>query len=415
MKYILIVLLSINIFAVDATLKIRKDTQLRAKISLVDSSQGVSRALSDKFFSILLSDLKISGHFIGDKNHYRESTLSSTVASNLKSKDYILKYRLSQGSGVKVDIILLSARDGHVVTKKDYRISSTSKYPFLAHKVISYINSTLKYTDISWINRYVVFSRYTTAKRSEIVLADYTMNFKKTVIRGGLNLFPKWADKNQRSFYYTSFSGTLPTLYRLNIYNGSKSRITSSQGMLVCSDVSSSGSRILVTMAPNAQPDIYEMSAGGGSARRVTKFSGIDVSGKYINGDSAIAFVSNRMGYPNIYKKSISGSAVSQVVFRGRNNNAVDTHKDKIVYSSRESHKRYGQNRFNLYLTSTTSSGTRPLTSSGVNQFPRFSIDGSTILYIKQYQNRSSIGYINLLSNQNLLFPLGEKVQSIDW
>ena len=149
--------------------------------------------------------------------------------------------------------------------------------------------------------------------------------------------------------------------------------------------------------------------------KRVTKFSGIDVSAKYINGGGAITFVSNRMGYPNIFKKSISGSAVSQVVFRGRNNNGVDAHKNKIVYSSRESHKRYGQNRFNLYLTHTDDSATRPLTSNGVNQFPRFSSDGSTILYIKQYQNRSSIGYINLRSNQNLLFPLGGKVQSIDW
>ncbi len=407
-------LVTINIFAVDATLKIKKDVEQRAKISLVDSSQGISASLSKKFFSILLSDLKISGHFIADKNHYKESSYNATIAPQFKSKEYILKYRLSQGSGIKIDIALISAKDGRTLATKDYRISSASKYPFLAHKVINSINDTLQYPDISWINRYVVFSRYTTAKRSEIVLADYTMNFKKIVIRGGLNLFPKWADKNQRSFYYTAFSGDRPTLYKLNIYNGSKSRIVSSQGMLICSDVNPSGSKILVTMAPNAQPDIYEMSANGGSQKRVTNFSGIDVSGKYI-GAGAIAFISNRMGYPNVYKKSINSSAISQVVFRGRNNNAVDTHKNKIVYASRESHKRYGQNSFNLYLTHTNDSSTRPLTSRGVNQFPRFSIDGSTILYIKQYQNRSSIGYINLRSNQNLLFPLGEKVQSIDW
>jgi len=416
MKYILMALLvTINIFAVDATLKIRKDVEQRAKISLVDSSQGVSVALNQKFFSILLADLKISGHFIADTKHHKESSYNALVAPQLKSGEYLLKYRLTQGADIKVDITLISARDGRTLATKDYRISSASKYPFLAHKVVSYINNRLQYPDISWINRYVVFSRYTTAKRSEIVLADYTMNFKKIVIRGGLNLFPKWADKNQRSFYYTSFSGAKPTLYRLNIYNGSKSKITSSQGMLVCSDVSSSGGKILVTMAPHAQPDIYEMSANGGSPKRVTTFSGIDVSAKYIGSEGAIAFVSNRMGYPNIYKKAIYGSAVSQVVFRGKNNNALDTHKNSIVYSSRESHKRYGQNSFNLYLTQTDDSSTRPLTSRGVNQFPRFSMDGSTILYIKQYQNRSSIGYINLRSNQNLLFPLGEKVQSIDW
>lgn len=406
--------MTINLFAVDATIKIKKDVEQRAKIVLVDSSVGISANISNKFFSIMQSDLKISGHFVADKKHNRESTLNHSIPTNLKSKGYILKYKLSTNNGLKIDIILVRGSDGIVVTKKDYSISSSTKYPFLAHKIISYINNTLQYPNIDWINRYVVFSKYTSSKKSIIILADYTMNFKKTVIKGGLNLFPKWADKEQTSFYYTSFKN-IPTLYKLNIYNGKKIKITTSEGMLVCSDVNDNGNKILVTMAPDAQPDIYEMNSNGGGKRRVTKFSGIDVSAKYINNGGAITFVSNRMGYPNIFKKPISGSAVSQVVYRGRNNNGVDAYKNKIVYSSRESHKRYGQNRFNLYLTHTNDSSTRPLTSNGVNQFPRFSVDGSTILYIKQYQNKSSVGYINLTSNQNLLFPLGGKVQSIDW
>jgi len=414
MRYMLLILLSIQLFAVDATLKITKDVEQRAKISLVDSSVGLSPSLSEKFFSILVSDLKISGHFVPDTEHYRESSQSNFIAPNLKSKEYVLKYNISQQSGLTIDIKLFRASDATLLTHKDYSVSSSAKYPFLAHKMVTYLNDTLKYPDISWINRYIVISRYTTAKRSEIVLADYTMSFQKTVIRGGLNLFPKWADKDQRSFYYTSFAGAIPTLYRLNIYNGSKTRITSSQGMLVCSDVNYDTNKILVTMAPNGQPDIYEMSASGGGASRVTSFAGIDVNGKYTTSGS-LAFVSNRMGYPNIFTKTISGSAVTQLVFRGKNNNAVDAYDNRIVYSSRESHNDYGQNTFNLYLTHTNDSSTRPLTSRGVNQFPRFSIDGSTILYIKQYQNRSSVGYINLISNQNLLFPLGGKVQSIDW
>jgi TolB protein len=154
---------------------------------------------------------------------------------------------------------------------------------------------------------------------------------------------------------------------------------------------------------------------GFGSKKRITNFSGIDVSGKYVDNGQSIVFVSNRLGYPNIFRKSINGSAVSQVVFRGKNNNAVDAHGDKIVYASRESHNSFGMNSFNLYLTNSNGSGTRPLTTTGVNQFPRFSTNGNTILYIKQYQNQSSVGYINLVSNQSLLFPLGGKVQSIDW
>jgi TolB protein len=274
----------------------------------------------------------------------------------------------------------------------------------------------LKFPSIDWINRYVVFARYTTPRRSEIVLADYTFTYQKTIIRGGLNLFPKWADRNQRAFYYTSYRGMVPTLYKLNIYNGSRTKIASSEGMMICSDVSKDGSRLLLTMAPSGQPDIYELDLRSGSKTRVTRFNGIDVNGKYVDNESRMVFVSNRLGYANIFKKDIHGSAVSQVVYHGRNNNAVDAYGRKIVYTSRESNSAFGSNTFNLYLTSTDSTTTRPLTTTGKNQFPRFSADGSVILYVKYRGNSSSVGYINLHTKQSLLFPMdGRKLQSIDW
>jgi TolB protein len=404
--------LSLNLFAVDATLRIEKDVEHRSRIALEDASPSVN----EKFFKILLSDLKISGHFLADSKHHRGDLDSDFIAPALKSKEYVLRYALTQSSGTKLVIRLLKASDGTQLFKKSYSIPTTSKAPFLAHKAVYDINKVLKYPDISWINRYVVFSRYTTPRQSEIILADYTFNYKKVVIRGGLNLFPKWADANQKSFYYTSYAGVIPTLYKLNIYSGSKQKIISSEGMLVCSDVNKNGTKLLLTMAPQGQADIYEVSSSGGSKKRITSFNGIDVSCKYVDNESSIVFVSNRLGYANIFKKSINGSGVSQVVHHGRNNNAVDAHGSKIVYSSRESQNSFGNNTFNLYLTSSSGSGTRPLTTTGTNQFPRFSTDGSVIQYIKHRGSGSSIGYTNLTSQQSLLFPLGgRKIQSIDW
>lgn len=412
MRFILLLLVSLNLFAVDATLKIETDVEHRTRIAVEDGSASVN----DKFFKILLADLKISGHFLADAKHHRGDLLSNFISPSLKSKEYVLKYRFTQSSGTKLSIRLLKASNGAEVFKKSYAIPTTRKAPFLAHKAVSDINDVLKYPSISWINRYVIFSRYTSAKQSEIILADYTFNYQKTIVRGGLNLFPKWADAKQQSFYYTSYASVLPTLYKLNIYSGSKRKVASSEGMIVCSDVKKNGSKILVTMAPDAQADIYEMSASGGSKRRITTFNGIDVSGKYLDNENRVAFVSNRLGYANIFKKSIGGSGVSQVVYHGRNNNAVDAHGSKIVYSSRESQNSFGNNTFNLYLTSSNGSGRRPLTTTGTNQFPRFSTDGTVIQYIKHRGGTSSIGYINLKSKQSLLFPLGgKKIQSIDW
>ena len=401
--------LTSNLWGIDAKIRIEKDVEHRGRIALVDCSSSKNT----KFFKILQADLKISGHFLANKNQYKGDFSNDYILPNLKSQDYVLKYKLNRS---KLSVKLFQASTNKQIFKKDYNIPQSNKVPFLAHKSISDINKLLGYPDISWINRYVVYAVYTRAKHSEIRLADYTFNYTKTIVKGGLNLFPKWADKNQKSIYYTSYRELRPTLYKLNIYNGSKRKIASSEGMMVCSDVSKNGSKLLLTMAPNGQPDIYEFKVGSRSKRKITNFNGIDVNGKYINNESGIVFISNRLGYPNVFKKSISGSGVSQVAHHGRNNSACDAHGSNIVYVARESNSAFRQNKFNLYLTSSRSSSRRALTTTGANQFPRFNTDGSVVLFIKQRANSSSIGYTNLNSRQSLLFPFnGRKVQSIDW
>ena len=410
---VLLFLLGIQtLFAIDATLKIEKDVEQRTHIALIDASA----VKNDAFFKILLSDLKISGHFLADENYRKGDITSNYLLPDLKNSEYVLKYALTQQTGSKLLIRLIKTSDNTEVFKKSYAIPNTAKTPFLAHKAVYDINALLKYPDISWINRYVVFSRYTTPKHSEIVLADYTFSYQKVIIRGGLNLFPIWADKDQKSFYYSSYRGLMPTLYRLNIYTGHKEKIISSEGMLVCSDVSQDGHRLLLTMAPEGQADIYQLDLDTGSKQRITRFGGIDVSGKYIGDEHQIAFVSNRLGHANIFKKPLQGYAASQVVYHGRNNNAVDAYGESIVYASRESDNAFGHNTFNLYLTNANGADTRPLTTTGTNQFPRFSTDGTVVQFIKHRNGGSSIGYINLGTSQSLLFPLrGRKIQSIDW
>jgi len=49
-------------------------------------------------------------------------------------------------------------------------------------------------------------------------------------------------------------------------------------------------------------------------------------------------------------------------------------------------------------------------------QFPRFSPDGKTVMYIKRDRSGNLVGYINLVTNVSMLFPIGiNRVQSIDW
>ncbi len=411
MRYGLIVLFSLSLFAgYDAKLTIEKKVDQRAKVAIIDGS--IPTKISKKIHEIFVADLKISGHFLPDGQYRSADYEGSGFDPALRSGAYVITYRYSEKPDTNTLLVkVLQATNSKMVMEGRYAVGNRAKFPFLVHKAVTEINAKLHFEPIDWINRYVVFARYTGRKQSEIVLADYTFNYVKRIIRGGLNLFPHWGDASQKTLYYTSYVKGRPTLYRLDLYTGKRTVVTSSTGMLVCSDVRTDGGKLLLTMAPDGQSDIYEYDTNTTRLHRLTHFSGIDVNGVYADGGRSLVFVSNRLGYPNVFKKDLNSNSVQQIVFHGKNNNSVDAYGDTVVFSARE-----GQGVFNLYTTHTDGSGGRPLTSTGVNQFPRFSPDGNTILYIKRSYEGNAVGYLGLKTNQSLLFPLGDrKIQSLDW
>ena len=189
--------------------------------------------------------------------------------------------------------------------------------------------------------------------------------------------------------------------------------------MLVASDVSKDSTKILLTMAPNEQADIFLYDIPSAKLTKLTNYRGIDVSGNFIEDEKRVMFISDRLGYPNVFAISVEGEAngsLEQMVFHGRNNNAANAFGEYIVYSSRETNEDFSRNTFNLYLVSTKSDFIRRLSANGINQLPRFSKDGETIMYVKHESNQSALGIIRLNYNKTLLFPLrGGIIQSMDW
>jgi TolB protein len=410
MRYILFFLLTLNLYSVDAVLNIEKDVDSKATVSLVEDTASAGSSVNHpKMFDLLLTDIKMSGHFVVDETLRRAPFNDGMLPVELHDREYLLKYSYGAG-GSNLQVRLVRVADNNVVFQNNYSVNTSARYPFLAHNAIVDVNRALGYDDISWMRRNIIFSKYTSSRKSEIWIADYTLNFSSVLVRGGLNLFPKWANPDQSAFYYTSYNKALPTLYKVSMSSGSRQKVISSQGMLVASDVSDDGSRVLLTMAPNGQPDIYEMSANSGSKKRLTNFRGIDVNGKYLGDGSRIAFVSDRTGRANIYTKSIGSSSVSKAAHHGNNNSSCDAFGHNLLYTVREG------GADNVYLGSASSSYVRPLTSNGRNYLPRFSSDGKVILYIKSNGGSNSIGYMNLATNQSALFNMQSgKIQSIDW
>ena len=416
----ILLVFSISLFAADAELDIVKKSTNLPKISISIAPSAMNQALTTKVKNMIEKDLKVSGHF-------EVVTNNQTVEFNKTPNMITLS---NQGTDLFLNLDAnVSGFGGYAITAKLYDINakqllltstfSTSKeerYPFLAHRIAIFVNKQLNAPSIDWMDKFVIFSQYKDARKADIIIADYTLTFQKAVIRGGLNIFPKWADEKRESFYYTTYDKGLPTIIKTNLYTRKRETIMKSEGMAVVSDVSKNGRKLLITASPEHQPDIYLYDTLRKSKVKLTTYKGIDVGAHFVENDSKIVFVSDRLKYPNIFAKKIGDRGVQRLVFHGRNNASATTHEDFVVYTSRERDNEFGTYTFNLYLMSTKSDFLKRLTSNGSNQFPKFSKDGESIIFIKSINNRSSVGIIRLNHSKSFLFPLKNgKIQSIDW
>ncbi len=405
----------------DATIEVVKSVNKLTTVAVEDGTSATElKELAPKFYRLLINDLTVLTHFdVKDTNQQTDFKSSDSEFAN-RNVNYVIKFELSRDdqnnlSGKLRLFSNISKKDDFV---KSYKIGDDEMYPFLAHHIVADINNHFSMPPVDWLTKYIIFARYTEPKKSEIVVADYTLTYIKTLIGNGLNLFPKWADDKQREFYFTRYNGSTPTLYKMNIISGSLEKILHTEGMLACSDVSADGKELLLTMAPEGQPDIFLYNIETKAKKALTDYQGIDVSGHFIENDSRITFVSDRLGFPNIYATNIRdvNQKTEQLVYYGKNNNSCSSFNNYIVYSSRETENAFSSNTFNLHLISTDTNYVRRLTASGINQFPKFSSDGESVLFIKHFKNQSSLGLIRLNYNKSFLFPLNVgKIQSIDW
>lgn len=387
-------------------------------VSLDDSENTLA------IYKMLVQDLRILGSF----NVYYDDTLHEDILKNFsqdnkqgyvfdgKNINFIAQVsQKKDGDSINATLSLYDVSSGKTI-KTEYKETELARYPFISHAMASYLNDYIKAPKALWLNRYVVFSNYVAPGRSDIMISDYTFTYQKAIISNGLNMFPKWADKDQKSFYYTLVTNDA-TVYKYNMYSGKNESIISSQGMAVVSDVSKNKDKLLLSLAPVGLSDIFLYDTKDNKLTQLTKYSGIDVNAHFVNDEKSFAFVSDRLGYPNVFMQDLTADGnVTQIVFKGRNNSTISTFEQYIVYSSRESDEKTGFNVFNLYLVSTQSDYVRRLSKVGTNKIPAFSQDGDSIMFLRQQKNEQAIGIIRLSINKSFLFPLKNlKIQSFDW
>jgi len=345
---------------------------------------------------ILKMDFKVLDHF---KTEYNSSSDNNSV----------MKFNINYNKNKHI-LNVKYIKDNQVIQIKQYKSFTYSFFPFLVHRAVYDINSYFHMPDAKFLIRKVIYSMLVAPKEANIYLSDYTLSYKKLLISGGLNIFPKWADEKQKVIYFTKIE-RLPVLYSYNIYTGKMKKILSTQGLLIVSDVNKNGD-ILLTLAPNGSPDVYMLK--NRQLIKITNYPGIDVNGKFWGKDK-IAFISDRYGTPYVFVKNLKTGSITRVLYHGKNQVGMDTYKNQMVISSRETDNAFGKNTFNLFLVNLKDDSLKRLTFTGQNMFPNFSVDGNSIMFIKRENFFSKIGIIRLKENKIFYYKLPKILQSFDW
>jgi TolB protein len=288
--FIFIIFFSQYIYALDATMEIikRKSTLPTISVNVVENKIVKQKLLKD-ISNLIQKDILVSGHFNNSDLKFDTNFDSlpkySLISQNGIDLYMLLDIRKNNLNGLIINVKLYDINSKILVFNKSYSTSSQSRYPFLCHKIAIDTNRYLNAPSIDWMDKFVIFARYLNSRNSEIVIADYTLTYQKVVVKGGLNIFPKWADKAQENFYYTTYNYGKPTLVKQNLFTRKKTKILNSDGMIVCSDVSEDGTKLVLTMAPNSQPDIYMYNIKTKLKKRITFYRGIDVGGSFVEND----------------------------------------------------------------------------------------------------------------------------------
>ena len=416
MKFIFSLVLYINLlFAGDATIVVSKQADSLPSLAIEDSSVGFDETFKMKFYKTVVADMNVLALFNVDRHRNVVDFESGSVALANKDMQYVVRYKLSADGSGALNLTMKLLKMGENVFSKTYKVGNKNTYMFISHGMAYDVNQFMGEPSIEWIKRKVMFSRIVAPKKSEIIIADYTLAYQHVILKGGFNVFPKWSNAEQTGIYYTSLDGRIPVLKHIDLSRSKITDIISSDGMMVCSDVSDDGKNLLLTMAKEGQSEIYTYNIATKKYKRETVYGGIDVNGQFMDNNN-IVFVSSRLGYPNIFTKNLRTGEIEQLVYYGKNNSACSANGNYVVYKARETSATFGYNTFNIHLISTQTDAIRRLTATGMNEYPKFSKDGDAVIFLKTYKGELSVGIVRLNHNKTFLFPIRSgKFQSIDW
>ncbi len=394
MKYIIIFILSLNLFAQDTPVVAIGNAELeRDKVFFKIDNQTIigDQPTSKKLIEIINDDFSMYKHVyeivekmpkelpFSEHLKIRASGLRYIVDLVLKSKDGQF-----EAVGTVYDSHDEEAKVFNTIVTRDNFRSSVHSLSNLIYKNISQKESIFN-------SKIVFVSDFLTSKKirvKEVYLMDYDGgNKQKITNHRALVVSPAISHSGDKIVYslIKETSGKRNVdLYMKDLTTGVTSKISSQYGINSGAVFSSDDTNIYLTLSTDGNTDIYRMELATGKKFKLTDHFSEDVDPSVSGDGKTLAFLSSRPGKASIYTMDITNDQpkdLKRISFVGDFNATPRFSPDakEIAFSS------WVDNRFDIFKINTIGTGLVRLTKNfGSNEDPTFSKDGEFIAFSSQ-------------------------------